>query len=43
MEETYHISDFFLYLFKVFLYKYTLYKETHEDKKIAKMLIEEYI
>ncbi len=36
------ITDFF-YLFKVFLQKYTLDKETPEDKKIAKMLIEEYI
>jgi hypothetical protein len=33
----------FFYLFKVFLQKYTLYKETPEEKKIAKMIIEEYI
>jgi hypothetical protein len=33
----------FFYIFNVFLQKYTLYKEMPEDKKIAKMLIEEYI
>jgi hypothetical protein len=36
------ISDFF-YIFNVFLCKYTLYKEMPENKKIARMLIEEYI
>jgi hypothetical protein len=42
MEETYHISDFF-FTYSRFSYRNTLYKETPEDKKIAKMLIEEYI
>jgi hypothetical protein len=52
MEETYTpmtmkpartviISDFF-YIFNVFL-KCTLYKEMPEDKKIVRMLIEEYL
>jgi hypothetical protein len=36
------ISDF-LKIFNVFFYKYTRYKEMPEDKKIARMLIEENI
>jgi hypothetical protein len=36
------ISDFF-YIFNIFLQKYTLYNEMPEDKKIARMLTEEYI
>ncbi len=38
-----HQFRFFLYIFKVSEYKCTLYEEMPEDKKIAKMLIEEYI
>jgi hypothetical protein len=36
------ISDFFL-LIQGFKVEMTLYEGTHEDKNIARMLIEEYI
>jgi hypothetical protein len=36
-------NSILFYIFNVFLLKYTLYKEMLEDKKIARMLIEEYI
>jgi hypothetical protein len=37
------IFSYIFYLFKVLLKKYILYKEMSEDKKIVKMLLEEYI
>ncbi len=37
------VSDFFYSLFKILVQKYTLYEEKLEDKRIAKILIEEYI
>jgi hypothetical protein len=37
------ISDFFSYSIQGFIVENELYEGTHEDKNIARMLIEEYI